>query len=201
MNRKLLSFVLLTCVMLITGSVWAQENTSVADTINKQFDALIESSNSFKTYKVVPKVKINQLQRTTYSEITGLEGKIESLNETIATQKAQVDKFKNELAQINTTLAEAQKSKDELSFLGMDLQKSTYQSFVFGIIAVLILLLGVFIFKFNKSNMVTVEARKNLDETEAAFDAYRQKALETQQKLGRQLQDERNKNGHLVERN
>ena len=61
------------------------------------------------------------------------------------------------------------------------------------IVFALVLILVFFIYKYKQSNVLTKEAKKNLAENEAEFDEYRKKSLEKQQKLGRQLQDEKNK--------
>ncbi|MAM18272.1 MAG: hypothetical protein CME35_04800, partial [Gramella sp.] len=57
----------------------------------------------------------------------------------------------------------------------------------------LLLLLIVLFIKFKSSHTATREARQKLQETEKEFDTYRSKALEKEQRLGRMLQDERNK--------
>ena len=51
-----------------------------------------------------------------------------------------------------------------------------------------------FIYKFRNSNAVTRAAKKSLEETELEFEEHRRTALEREQKVRRQLQDELNKN-------
>ncbi len=50
-----------------------------------------------------------------------------------------------------------------------------------------------FIYKYKNSNSTTKEAKKNLAEIEDEFDDHRRTALEREQKVRRQLQDELNK--------
>ena len=64
---------------------------------------------------------------------------------------------------------------------------------MWGIVATLIIALLFFIFRFNKRNTQTTEAKNNLLQTEKEFEDYRAKALEKEQRLGRLLQDERNR--------
>ena len=47
--------------------------------------------------------------------------------------------------------------------------------------------------QFKKSKVVTNKAKKDLDSTEYELEELRRKSIEKEQKLGRQLQDERNK--------
>jgi len=64
---------------------------------------------------------------------------------------------------------------------------------MWSIIGILLSGLLLFIFRFKNSNTLTRQAKIKLDELELDFEDYKRKALEKEQKLGRQLQDERNK--------
>ena len=85
------------------------------------------------------------------------------------------------------------KEKDSISFFGAALTKGSYNTIIWGIIGVLLALLGFFIFKFKNSNTITLQAQKALSETEAEFEDHRRRALEREQKVMRKLQDEINK--------
>lgn len=65
---------------------------------------------------------------------------------------------------------------------------------MWGIVIVLALLLGVFIYKFRNSNSITSESRKALEILEAEYEEHRRNSIEREQKVRRQLQDEINKN-------
>ena len=60
------------------------------------------------------------------------------------------------------------------------------------IIALLVFLL-VFIYKFKKSNVVTKMTKRALVDLENEYEEHRRVALEREQKVRRQLQDEINK--------
>ncbi len=64
---------------------------------------------------------------------------------------------------------------------------------MWSIIGGLLALLLLFIYKFKNSNSITREANHNLAEIEEEFDDHRRTALEREQKVRRQLQDEINK--------
>jgi len=64
---------------------------------------------------------------------------------------------------------------------------------LFSIIAILTIFLFVFISKFKQSNNITVQAKQDFKELDEEFEAHRKKALEREQKVRRQLQDELNK--------
>jgi len=75
----------------------------------------------------------------------------------------------------------------------MQMSKSGYNMLMWIIIAGLLALLVLFIYKFKNSNSVTKQAKNALAEIEEEFEEHRKVALEREQKVRRQLQDELNK--------
>lgn len=80
-----------------------------------------------------------------------------------------------------------------MSFFGMRMSKASFQTLFWCIIAILLIGLLFFIFKFKNSNAITREVNNKFSELESEFEEYRRKAIEKEQKMGRQLLDERNK--------
>lgn len=64
---------------------------------------------------------------------------------------------------------------------------------MWSVIAVLFALLLFFIYRFKNSNAVTITTKESLENLENEFKEHRTFALEREQKVMRQLQDERNK--------
>jgi len=192
MKKSFFSFFL---IVLLSGSVFAQEEDSQEkdNSINAQFTELIKEANNYQEYKVVKHFKLNQLQKNTVKEIEDLNNTIKASGDTIQNQRKEVAKLQQELKKTNGDLTNVTQEKDDIKFLGMSTNKGTYQTTMWVIILTLVLILFFFIYKFKNSNVLTKEARKNLAENEADFEEFRKKSLEKQQKLGRMLQDEKNK--------
>ena len=75
----------------------------------------------------------------------------------------------------------------------MPMTKASYNSLLWTIIFGLVALLLFFIFRFKSSNTITVQSKNLLNDTEKEFETYKAKALEREQKVRRELQDELNK--------
>lgn len=179
-------------LFLVTVSSYAQ-TSSPKNPIDEEFSELIESSNNFKGYKVVDFNELTALQDKTEDYIGELKNEITGYETSLQTQKDTIKKLKADLANVENQLAEVTAEKDAISFLGMPLSKSTYSTLMWGIVAVLLLAVALLLIRFKSSNARTKESRKKLVETEKEFEAFRAKALEKEQRMGRQLQDERNK--------
>ena len=170
-----------------------QESPEKPNTIDQQFSDLIESSNNYQEYKVVERTKLERLKTNTRDSINALKSEITSFKNDLSSQQKEVSKLNTDLTSTQNTLDTTRDKIDSIRFLGIPMEKTGYKTLMWVIIGLLLLALAFFVVRFRGSHKLTQEARKKLGDTEAEFDAYRKKALENEQKLGRQLQDERNK--------
>jgi len=195
------SFHFLLVALLYTTITFSQDTTEETQEENpsaaQELKTVVDKANNFQEFKVIKKVKINSAIRGVFEEYDALTLEISKLKDSIQTQDQQIQSLKSEVSDLNTELTNLQNEKDEILFLGIAFSKSGYNTLVWSIIGVLIVLLLVFIFKFNRSNLLTKEAKQNLKNLDADYENYKRVALEKQQKLGRQLQDEKNKNQKL----
>jgi hypothetical protein len=79
-----------------------------------------------------------------------------------------------------------------MAFLGIPSTKSSYRVISWTLILSLLGGLLFFIFKFRNSNFLTQQAKSALEEMEQEFEQHRRWALDREQKLSRELLDERN---------
>ncbi|WP_426430783.1 tRNA (guanine-N1)-methyltransferase [Winogradskyella sp. HB-48] len=167
--------------------------------IDSQFEYVFRKSGNFKgtngqPYEAVKqawllKLKANVLDslKTTYKDLADSEAMV-------ANQAREIDDLKAKLDNTQTTLNETNEEKNNMAFLGMQTSKTNYNVIMWTIIAALTALLLFFIYKFKNSNSLTKDAKHKLEEVESEFEEHRRNALEREQKVRRQLQDELNKN-------
>lgn len=195
----LCSILTLTSVSILSAQNTDEEQFSLdSGTIDSQFEYVFRKSGNFKgtngqKYEAVKqawlfKLKANVLDslKTTYQELDNLEA-------TVSTQAQNIDDLNNELANTKTTLDNTIAEKDSMSLFGMQMSKPNYSLILWSIIGLLSALLLFFIYKFRNSNAITKQAKRSLAETEEEFEEHRRIALEREQKVRRQLQDEINK--------
>lgn len=187
MKKILFSTLFLLCIT----STFAQISSET--TIDGKFEELITNSNNFKGYKVVDTEQLTTLQKLTSNRIAELKQEIAVSKEATAAHEAKMAELQAELESVQAQLNTVTSEKDNIALLGMSLSKASYNTTMWSIIGILLLALVLFVIRFKRSHVHTIEARKNLAELEKEFDAYRAKALEKEQRLGRLLQDEKNK--------
>lgn len=172
----------------------AQTDSLKTDTpIQDEFTSLIKESNNYQGYKVVDYDKLIELRNTTRNYISELKEEIIVQKNTVDQQNDEIQKLKSDLEATQGDLNTVTEEKDALMFLGMPFSKGGYKTMMWGIVAILLAILIIIFFRYKNSHAATKDAQQKLDETEKEFDIYRTKALEKEQRLGRMLQDERNK--------
>lgn len=162
-------------------------------TIESQFDYLYRKSSSYQEYKVVKKTSYQKIKGNVLDSLQALKKDLSDTKKLVDVQSNEIKSLKADLRTTNDNLTSVTKEKDNIKFLGFPMTKASYNSLLWTIIFSLVALLLFFIFKFRSSNAITVQARDLLSDTEKEFEAYKQKALEREQKVRRELQDELNK--------
>lgn len=192
MSKK--NYIFAVFILVSVFQMNAQTDSLKTETpIQDEFTALIQESNNYQGYKVVDYDKLIELRNTTRNYITELKEEIVVQKNTVDQQNDEIQQLKTELESTREDLKRVSEEKDALMFLGMPFSKGGYKTMMWGIVAVLVVILVVIFFRYKSSHSATREAQQKLNETEKEFDAYRTKALEKEQRLGRMLQDERNK--------
>lgn len=161
--------------------------------ISSQFDYINTSSNNYQDYKVVRKSALEKLEANISDSIKAMQAKLGNINATLSNHDREVSSLQDSLHKVGQELKSTKEQKESFSFLGILLPKSTYNLLVWCIIGILALALVFYIYRYNQSHSVTAEAKKSLDELRLEFDQHRKKAMEREQRLNRQLQDELNK--------
>lgn len=165
--------------------------------ISSQFDYISKKSGNYRAdgvrYEVVKESNLYTLRKNVLDSIAEMNKRTGELKATIAGHETTISSLNKKLDETTTNLTSVTEEKDSMSFLGISVSKGTYNIILWTIIAGLFVLLGVFIYRFRNSNILTQEAKQNLSELEIEYEDHRRRSLEREQKISRQLQDELNR--------
>jgi len=167
-------------------------------TINNQFEYVIKKSSGWKDergqqYKVTKINWLYELRSHTLDSLKAINKELADTQVTVENQSNEIASLKDTLSNTEDDLNKTKSEKDSMTLFGIQMSKTGYSMVMWAIIAVLAGLLMFFIYKFKNSNTITREAKKSLSELEEEFEEHRKTALEREQKVRRQLQDEINK--------
>ena len=188
---------LIASIFFISVFSFAQENNTQKNTLNGQFNEIYKTSNSYQTYKVISKNKFLELNQNVLDSLKELKNIIVEKNKQLSEKVNTIKTTQENLTLTQIALHKAKEKENAISLFGLQLNKLTYNLILWSIILGLLLALLYYIFRFNRSNILTKKAQSSLLDVEHEFDKHRKKFLEREQKLRRQLQDEINKQRNI----
>ncbi len=200
---KVLRLLFIVVSLLAFNLQYAQEEeqteilTLDGGSIDSQFEYVYKKSGNYraegKKYEVVRTISLDKLRQNVLDTLKVYNEKEAELKGTIAGHETTISGLNKKLAETTNNLASVTEEKDSMSFLGILVSKITYNTILWSIIAGLLALTLFFMYKFRRSNVLTQDAKSNLSELESEYEDHRRRALEREQKISRQLQDEINK--------
>jgi septal ring factor EnvC (AmiA/AmiB activator) len=197
-SKLFIAFTLLSAIQVYsqTGDS-APEPSLDGGTINSQFEYIYQKSGNYradgKRYEVVRTLNLDKLRQNVNDTINAANQKASQLQQVITSQENTIASLNSKLEETTKNLTAVTEEKDSMSLLGAQVSKATYNVTLWTVILGLFLLLLLFIFKYRQSNVLTQEAKSNLSDLETEYEDHRRRALEREQRISRQLQDEINK--------
>ncbi|PIB34326.1 hypothetical protein BFP72_02255 [Reichenbachiella sp. 5M10] len=175
---------LLNLLFLLTlTSSYAQQ------TIDEQFDDFYENStSSWQEYNLIKRPLLKEFWTVVSDTVRLKNVEIVTLKSNIVTRDAEIVGLKKQLADIEVELSESTALNDTIGFVGVQMNKATYNIMVWLIILGLVVAIAVLYFMYMRSNKVTVDSRVSLESIEDEFRLYKEEAREKQVKLKRELQ-------------
>ncbi|MUU76821.1 tRNA (guanine-N1)-methyltransferase [Winogradskyella endarachnes] len=190
-------------ILLVTlsfQSIKAQTETETEEklslnsgTIDNQFEYLIQKSGKYQDYKVVKRTWLYTLKAHVADTLKAVHKDLSDTQAVVKKQADEIESLKSNLENTKSALNATNDEKDNISLFGVQTSKASYKVLMWSIIGAITILLLFFIYKFKNSNSLTKQAKFKLEEVETEYEEHRRTALEREQKVRRQLQDEINK--------
>ena len=193
-SKKKLMRVLLLLLLIHTANIAsAQEFREEINSIDNQFDKIYKKATNYNNYKVILKEQYLNLKSNVLDSLKDSKRLILEIENRLHTKNSTLKKTKEQLVSAEFNLKEVIQKANSMTFMGVQLNKTSYNLLLWLLIIFLTSTSVYFIFKFKKSMTITKEAQRVLLENEKALEIHQKKSLVREQKLRRQLQDEINK--------
>lgn len=193
---KLQSCIPLFLALIFFTGLQAQETASLSldsGNIDSQFEYVIKKSNNYQEYEVIPKGWMVQLRKQVTDTLKGMRSEKSGLQQELKQRAAKINDLSLQLGSTRDSLGNSRTAQNEMALLGTPTSKSSYRLIMWSAIGLLLMFLLIFIFRFRRSNVLTVSTKENLTNLQDEFDDHRKRSLEREQKLRRELQDQLNR--------
>ena len=162
-------------------------------TLEGVFQQLIDRSGAWQNFKMLDRGKLAAFQRSMTDSINGVRSQLVAEKQKVKENEATIKELNDKITEIQAALDQTKDQKDSVGFFGALVSKGLYNTIMWGIVLALASLLVLYIYKFSNGNVVTKKSINDLNELQEEYENYRKAAIEREQKVRRQLQDEINK--------
>ena len=162
-------------------------------TLEGVFQQLIDRSGAWQNFKMLDRGKLAAFQRSMTDSINGVRSQLVAEKQKVKENEATIKELNDKITEIQAALDQTKDQKDSVNFFGLLISKSLYNTIMWSIVLALASLLVLYIYKFSNGNVVTKKSINDLNELQEEYENYRKAAIEREQKVRRQLQDEINK--------
>lgn len=180
-KQILVFFVLSFTIMTAVGQTMPSELTS--SPIQEQIKYLEDHTRIYENFRAIREDMFQKINRNFMDTLSLERNRIIGLKKLTADLNSKTDSLNALLNTTRVDLEEATASKSKISVLGMNLNKSVYNSIMWTIIAGLIVLLVLGFLVFKRNLNVLVRTEKDLQELKDEFEEYRQTSRLAREKV------------------
>jgi hypothetical protein len=187
MNKSIFKLSLLIAVLLAVGTrVYCQNempDVFKQETIPEQLKYLEEHTRIYENYRAVREDIFQKISKNTIDTLTKLSTKINALILRNRVLDNRIDSLKKAQESFNAELKEVTRTKESISVLGLEINKKTYNSIMWTMMAALLLLLLIGYFTFMQNRAITLRTKKDLNELVDEYEKYKKKTRLEREKM------------------
>ncbi|UKT62893.1 hypothetical protein [Pedobacter mucosus] len=195
--RKLKHTLLLLGALLFlnVAFVQAQQDTTknTDPSLSGQYNFLLSKSKNLYGSKLINPSRLASLWKSVNDTLRKERKQLIEARAQIKVQKDNISSLKTEVTGKESSLESSNALVNEINFLGISFNKSTYNTIVWAIILILAAGLAIVIFQSGKYRTEATYRTQLYQEVADEFQTHKVKAKDKEMKLARELQDERNK--------
>lgn len=187
MNQSKILFVVLISSMILADIQVSGQSTMPEifknGALKEQLNYLDEHTKIYEAYRAIREDMFQQVKANVSDTIESVYNRMKGINKTTSVLNQTIDTLRTNLAATQNRLDEMTKTKDSISVLGMEVNKSAYNRIMWTILAGMIaaLLIGFFVFKRNLT--ATENTNREFQELKTEFETYRKTSREAREKM------------------
>ena len=181
--RLVLLFALITIFPLIAESQTTMPETLQNGSLKEQMDYIQDKTRIYEEYRAVREDMFQKIKTNSIDSLNKAKAEISSLKLTARVRNTTIDSLNTSIETVKTDLESMAKTKNSINLLGIEINKTAYNAFMWTLIAVLAGLLAVGFLAYKRNHTVTAQTKKEIEEIKKEFEAYRKASREAREKM------------------
>ncbi len=159
-------------------------------TVENQMSRILVNSADYNDVKMVKKAALEELHSDMVTLLSRNENDLSDAKGIIETKNAEIKQLQEEITKANSQIAASVANDETFLFFGMPLNATLYHAIMWSLVFTLLITVGFLAVRFKRANVITQNSKAILAEVEDELETFKRNAIEREQKLRRQLQDE-----------
>jgi hypothetical protein len=177
----LLSLFITTCAAVTGQSKMPDELTT--GSIRGQIDYLVDHTRIYDNYRAIREDIFRKINSNILDTLSAERNRISLLNDLTAGLNGRVDSLNVVLASTKTQLGDVTATKNKIRVLGLEMNKTAYNTIMWILVGGLVFLLLVGFLIFKRNLVVLLSTEKDLKELKEEFATYRQTSRIAREKV------------------
>jgi uncharacterized phage infection (PIP) family protein YhgE len=154
--------------------------------VTEQMSYIESHTKIYDNFRAVREEMFQRLKANLRDTLSTMQKKVTELSNENSNLRSTIDTLNSNLSATKTNLDQVTTSKNSMKFLGMEVEKGTYNTIMWALVIgmLVILVLGFLVFQRNRK--VVVSKEKDLDDLKSEFEAYRKSSREAREKMALQ---------------
>ena len=187
MNKIHCRTILLSVAMLLMITK-VNSQTTLPDELTKnsirdQINYIDEHTRIYENFRAIREDMYQKVNRNIRDSLTLNRNRITGLNNQISALRFRNDSILTHLETTKQSLEEVTSTKNHIKVIGMQVNKSVYNTLMFSIVAGLIFLLAIGFLVFKRNVITNSSTKKELKDLKEEFEVYRQTTRIAREKM------------------
>ncbi len=166
----------------------AEGQTGIPDvllngTLRDQMQFIQEKTRIYEDYRAVREDMFQKIKKNALDSLMAANKEILRLEDVTANLNLRIDTLNKSLESVRQDLDRMTKTKDSIRLLGINVNKAAYNAVMWIIVAVLAGLLTIGFLMFKRNYAVTTHTKKEFEDLNREFEAYRKASREAREKM------------------
>lgn len=152
-------------------------------TMDSQLEYVQERTRIYNDFRAIREDIFQKIKGNVLDSLNAAKLEIANLNSQLAENGYQIKSLNSDLEQTKNDRDDAIRNRDALSFLGIQLNKTIYNTIMWLIILGLAVVAAMLFLMYKRTRVVTVQTKKEFQEIQEEFENYRKSSREKYEKL------------------
>jgi len=152
-------------------------------TLEQQFKYILDKTRIYEDYRAIRNDVYLKMQNNALDSLNQHILSEQRLRNELVVRNSEIDQLKSDLDRIMGERNEAIRNKDSMNILGINMDKTLYNSVMWFVILGLAILVTILFFSYRRAHTLTSEAKEELNTLQEKYDSHKKSSREKYEKL------------------